>query len=103
MRTPNNRTINQNAIETAERNGAKMWSEGYTQKESQTVPGTFFVSKPDGRTTYVVSTAKGWENCDCEQWKKEGVCKHQYFVNVNRQEAEYTENQEMGKYGEYAC
>jgi hypothetical protein len=66
------------AIETAVRNAAKMSEQGYTAKQSQGVPETWFAIKPDGKAWYLVNTLRG--TCDCPQFQNEGVCKHQKFI-----------------------
>lgn len=70
----------QQAVETAIRNGEKMHGK-YAVIPALCVPGVFYVQhKEDVNRTYLVNTNKGRERCDCEQWKREEACKHQWFV-----------------------
>ena len=61
------------AMDTAAKNSEKMI--GYGVEEFGTVPGAFYVSSPKGEE-YTVNTRAGVENCTCEYFKREGVCKH---------------------------
>ncbi len=78
MKTP---TIS--AIETAVKNAAKMLEQGYTIKQSKAVPTSYHVIKPNknGKLSYIVDTTPGFQFCQCEQFIKEGICKHQKFTD----------------------
>lgn len=98
------KTFTASALETAVRNAAKMNAQGYTIKPSVAVPSSFAVVKPGtgGKLYYIVDTTPGYEFCQCEQYNREGVCKHQKFVcdYIADTEAanDYADYEAFGKY-----
>jgi hypothetical protein len=83
MNTPNPKTPTAAAIATAVRNAAKMIGQGYEVKQSVCIAEIWFVIKPNTnrRFWYTVDTTQGFRSCTCEQFKEEGVCKHQVTVD----------------------
>ena len=76
------------AIETAINNGEKMFGH-YDFTASNRTKGRFFVEhKNDTQRAYLVDTRPGHRNCECPQFEREGVCKHQWFVDENLRIAE---------------
>lgn len=69
------------AVDTAIKNGLKALTQGYTVKQSAEVPEIWFAIKPDG-SSYLVDTDR--KTCECEQWKREGACKHEWLVDDAR-------------------
>jgi hypothetical protein len=69
-------TIRPEAIETAIRNADKAEAAGYYVTASQITPGTFRVVKPSGEFYVTQPTIGTRGKCQCEQWNREGYCKH---------------------------
>jgi hypothetical protein len=67
------------AIENATRRAATLIADGYSIKQSKSVPETWFVIKPGGQSWYLVNTRKENE-CDCPYYGIHGICKHSVAV-----------------------
>lgn len=106
------RALRPQAIAAASTRGAMLAGQGYTCEFCEVFPEAFTITKPaqdgDEPTQY-----KGWlpggmlqfpeGKCDCQQWGKEGVCKHVYFAmeeahNYARWEAEALRCEEAAAY-----
>ena len=94
------RTIRPEAIATAKRNADKAEAAGYFVREGNG-PKTFHVVKPSGEFYVVQPTVGTMGKCECEQWVREGYCKHgemvsryeAYLESVEYRAEEYNRNE----------
>lgn len=73
------RTIKTEAIQTAIRNADKAEARGYWVRQGHG-PQTFHVVKPSGEFYVCQPTIGTMGKCECEQWNREGYCKHLELV-----------------------
>lgn len=96
------RTIRPEAIETAIRNADKAEARGYYATPSEITPDTWRVVKPNGSFYVCQPTIGTMGKCECEQWNREGYCKHleivareeAYIAHLEERESEYEANEE---------
>jgi hypothetical protein len=70
------RTIRPEAYAVATRNADKAEAAGYYVVSSEIIPDTFRVVKPSGEFYVTQPTVGTAGKCECEQWNREGYCKH---------------------------
>lgn len=95
------RTIRPEAIETAIRNADKAELTGYYVRSGHG-PKTYHVVKPSGEFYVTQPTIGTRGKCECEQWNREGFCKHlelteryqEWLESVEARAEEFDTNEE---------